>query len=127
MSFRLSKRFRFEAAHFLPHVPEGHPCRRLHGHSYRVDVTVRGEVDPQTGWFLDYGNLSRVVHPALAALDHNLLNSVAGLENPTSENLCAWLWEKLEPLLPGLSRIVVLETCQTRCSYGGPEPRRGGA
>jgi 6-pyruvoyltetrahydropterin/6-carboxytetrahydropterin synthase len=116
----LSKVFRFEAAHFLPAVPAGHPCRRLHGHSYRIEVSVRGEMHATTGWVLDYGDLSRMVRPALEPLDHNLLNAVPGLENPTSERLADWLWRKLAPLVAGLYRITVLETCQTRCEYLGP-------
>jgi len=120
MPISLSKIFRFEAAHFLPAAPVGHPCRRLHGHSYRIEVCVGGEPGPETGWVVDYGEISASVRPLLEALDHNLLNSVAGLENPTSELLAAWVWERLSPALPGLRRISVLETCQTRCDYEGP-------
>lgn len=121
MVVSLSKVFGFESAHFLPRVPEGHRCRRLHGHSYRVGILVRGEVDPEIGWFLDYGEMSDIVKPVLDLLDHRLLNAVPGLENPTSEILAAWLWDKLAGGLPGLSRISVHETCVTRCDYDGPE------
>ena len=120
MTITLMKRFRFEAAHFLPRVPEGHPCRRLHGHSYEVEVSVRGDADPETGWVMDYGDLSRAARSALEPLDHNLLNAVAGLENPTSERLAAWIWERLAPALPGLSLIAIRETCTSRCEYAGP-------
>jgi 6-pyruvoyltetrahydropterin/6-carboxytetrahydropterin synthase len=120
MSFSLRKRFRFEAAHFLPVAPPGHPCRRLHGHSYQVEVTVGGPISPESDWVMDYGELSRAVRPVLEPLDHNLLNAVPGLENPTSEVLAAWLWQRLSPLLPGLQKISVLETSKTRCDYRGP-------
>lgn len=119
MIVRLAKTFGFESAHFLPHVPEGHPCRRLHGHSFRFEVLVEGEVDAQRGWFVDYGDLSALIDPLVGRLDHRLLNSVPGLENPTSELLAGWLWERLAPSLPGLIRISVFETCTTRCDYEG--------
>ena len=119
--FTLTKTFRFEAAHFLPLVPEGHPCRRLHGHSYRIEVSIVGDSLNASGWMLDYGELSARVRPVLEPLDHNLLNAVPGLENPTSELLAVWLWERLAPILPGaLRRIRVLETCMSRCDYEGP-------
>lgn len=121
MPFTLSKQFRFEAAHSLPNVGPAHPCRNLHGHSYRLWVSVRGDVDPETGWVLDYGELSKIVRPVLSLLDHGHLNEVAGLENPTSEMLAVWMWERLAPSLPHLFRIEILETCQTRCEYDGPE------
>ncbi len=119
MTVTLCKQFRFEAAHFLPNVPPGHPCRRLHGHSYRIEVAVRGEPDPVTGWLLDFGSLRDQVRPVLDLVDHNLLNAVRGLENPTSENLAAWIWKRLAGI-PGLCRVSVMETGQTRCDYEGP-------
>lgn len=120
MTFELAKTFRFESAHRLPHVPEGHKCGRLHGHSFRVEIVVTGEADPQTGWVLDYGDISDVVRPVIDQLDHRYLNEIAGLENPTSEVLCAWLWRRLADGLPGLSAIVLRETCTTACTYRGP-------
>jgi 6-pyruvoyltetrahydropterin/6-carboxytetrahydropterin synthase len=120
MTFTLSKEFRFEAAHFLPHVPTGHPCRKMHGHSYRLWIAVRGEAAPETGWVMDYGDLSRAVRPALEPLDHSLLNAIPGLENPTAERLAAWCWERLAPALPNLFRVTVQETRQSRCEYEGP-------
>ncbi len=119
MRVALSRDFRFEAAHLLPAAPEGHKCRRLHGHSYLVEITVEGEVDPATGWFLDYGLLRDLVEPLRQQLDHRYLNEIAGLENPTSELLARWLWERLRPGLPSLARIVVHETCEARCAYEG--------
>ncbi len=116
----LVKDFRFEAAHWLPKVPEGHKCRRMHGHSFRGEVAVRGIVDPATGWLIDFADLKRAVDPLVAQLDHYLLNEVEGLANPTSEVLAAWLWERLAPSVPLLFRITIEETCTTRCHYFGP-------
>ncbi len=120
MTFELAKTFRFESAHRLPHVPEGHKCGRLHGHSFRFDIVVAGEAAPETGWVLDYGDISAVVRPVVDALDHRYLNEIEGLENPTSEVLCAWLWQRLAPALPGLAAVTVRETCTTACTYRGP-------
>ena len=120
MVFDLAKTFRFESAHRLPHVPEGHKCGRLHGHSFRFEVVVTGPADAHGGWVLDYGDISDVVRPIVDQLDHRYLNDIAGLENPTSEVLCAWLWQRLAPQLAGLSAITVRETCTTACTYRGP-------
>jgi 6-pyruvoyltetrahydropterin/6-carboxytetrahydropterin synthase len=119
MRVRLSRDFRFEAAHLLPNAPEGHKCRRLHGHSYRVEVAVEGEVEPETGWLIDYGVIAQLVDPIRASLDHFYLNEIAGLENATSEILAKWIWDKLKPSLPILTRITVHETCEARCEYEG--------
>lgn len=119
MRVELSRVYNFAASHHLPHSPEGHKCRRLHGHSYQVEITVRGEVDPQTGWLIDYGEIDKKVTPVIAELDHTTLNEVPGLENATSEMLCAWLWERLDGRLPGLCRISVAETCAAACHYYG--------
>ena len=116
----LVKDFRFEAAHWLPNVPEGHKCRRMHGHSFRGEVAVRGDVDPATGWLIDFADLKRAVDPLVARLDHYLLNEIDGLENPTSEMLAVWLWERLAPHVPLLYRVTVEETCSSRCHYFGP-------
>ena len=120
MQVDLERTFRFEAAHLLPNVPEGHKCRRLHGHSFIVDVTVRGAVDPEVGWFVDYADLDAAFAPLHEALDHRYLNEIEGLENPTSEVLAGWLWERLDRAVPGLWRITVHETCDAECSYYGP-------
>lgn len=119
MHVRLVHEFRFEAAHLLPKVPAGHKCRRLHGHSFKVEVAVRGLVDENTGWFLDYQHLYDAWAPLHAVLDHNYLNDVPGLENPTSEVLSKWIWDKLKPSLPSLQRITLFETCDARCEYQG--------
>ena len=120
MRVELSREFTFEAAHRLPNVPPEHKCFRLHGHSYRIDVCVSGVVDETTGWLVDYGEIREFVEPLLRReLDHRTLNDVPGLENPTAERLCAWLWQRIRPRFPGLSAIIVHETCAARCTYRG--------
>jgi len=116
---KIVKSFRFEAAHYLPNLPESHKCRRLHGHSFQFDVHVEGPVDDHLGWVMDFGEVSRVVKPVVERLDHYLLNDIEGLENPTSEVIAVWIYDRLKPNLPLLSRIVVHETCTSRCEYDG--------
>jgi 6-pyruvoyltetrahydropterin/6-carboxytetrahydropterin synthase len=116
------KEFTFEAAHRLPNVPEGHKCARLHGHSFKVAIYVEGSVDPETGWVMDFGEIKAVFKPLYDRLDHYYLNEIEGLENPTSENLARWIWERLKPDLSALSKIVVNETCTSGCVYRGDEP-----
>jgi 6-pyruvoyltetrahydropterin/6-carboxytetrahydropterin synthase len=113
------KEFAFEAAHRLPHVPAEHKCARLHGHSFRVEVHVEGALAEPEGWVMDFGELKAAWRPLDEALDHRYLNEIPGLENPTSEVLARWIWERLRPTLPGLSEIVVRETCTTGCRHRG--------
>ncbi|GAB2751515.1 6-carboxytetrahydropterin synthase QueD [Streptomyces bullii] len=113
------REFTFEAAHRLPNVPEGHKCARLHGHSYKVIVHVEAPVDPGTGWVMDFGDLKKAFKPLEARLDHYYLNDIEGLENPTSEVLARWIWERLQPTLPALSALTVRETCTSGCTYRG--------
>jgi len=115
----LAKDFRFEAAHYLPNLPDGHKCRRMHGHSFRGEIAVRGQVDPHTGWLMDFGDLKQITAPLVDQLDHNLLNEIEGLENPTSENVAIWIWLRLRPQLPILQRVTIEETCTSRCHYYG--------
>ncbi len=115
----LTKEFHFEAAHSLPHVPPDHKCARLHGHSFRVEVTVKGPVDPHTGWVMDFADLKAVFEPLEDQLDHRFLNDVPGLENSTSENIARWIWVRLQPKLPLLWSITVHETCTAKCVYRG--------
>ena len=119
MKIELRKSFQFEAAHLLPHLPATHKCRRLHGHSFKVEVAVAGECDPKLGWLIDYAEISEAFKPLFEQLDHFYLNEVAGLENPTSENIAVWIWEKLKPRLPLLTEVVVAETCTARAVYRG--------
>lgn len=119
MHVRLGKSFTFEAAHALPTFPDGHKCRRLHGHSFRVDVLVEGQVDEAAGYLIDYGAIGEACEPVRRRLDHYYLNEVAGLENPTAENLARWIWNALKPSLPLLARVIVHETCTSRCEYDG--------
>ena len=115
----LFKEFTVEAAHRLPSVPADHKCSRLHGHSFRIEVHVSGPIDEATGMVVDFADIKSAVKPLHAQLDHHYLNEVEGLENPTSENLARWIWTRLKPTLPQLSRIVVRETCTSGCSYEG--------
>ncbi|MEK6813762.1 MAG: 6-carboxytetrahydropterin synthase QueD [Nitrospirota bacterium] len=116
----LVKEFTFEAAHRLPNVPPENKCRRLHGHSYGVEIHVTGEVDPGTGWLIDYADIKKAAGPIIERLDHRCLNEIEGLENPTSERIAAWIWKRVAPSLPGLSLIVIRETSTSRCLYRGP-------
>jgi 6-pyruvoyltetrahydropterin/6-carboxytetrahydropterin synthase len=113
------KEFTIEAAHLLPNVPEGHKCKRLHGHSFRIEIHVGGDVDPKLGWVMDFAQLKNCFKPVFDQLDHHYLNEIEGLENPTSENLARWVWLKLLPDLPQLKKIVVKETCTSGCVYRG--------
>lgn len=119
MVCRLTKEFFFEAAHTLPRVPATHKCYRMHGHSYRVEISVEGEVDPELGWLYDHGLLNDAMDPVVDQLDHAYLNDIPGLENPTVENLAGWLWKRLQPLCPGLCEIKIQETPRAWCTYRG--------
>lgn len=115
---RTQKSFQFEAAHLLPLLPEAHKCRRLHGHSFKVEVVVAGECDPKLGWLMDYADIKAAFKPLWEQLDHRYLNEVPGLENPTSENVAVWIWERLKPSLM-LTEVVVAETCTAQAVYHG--------
>jgi 6-pyruvoyltetrahydropterin/6-carboxytetrahydropterin synthase len=119
MKMELRKTFQFEAAHRLPRLPKAHKCRRLHGHSFVVELAVAGECDARLGWLMDYADISAAFKPLWRKLDHRYLNEISGLENPTSEILAAWIWRRLKPKLPLLTEVVVAETCQSRCVYRG--------
>jgi 6-pyruvoyltetrahydropterin/6-carboxytetrahydropterin synthase len=119
MYVRLTKSFHFEAAHDLPTFPADHKCRRLHGHSFRFDAVVSGEVDPAKGYLIDYGDIKRVADPIVKRLDHYYLNEIEGLANPTAEQIAKWIWDRLKPQLPMLASIVVHETCTSACEYSG--------
>ena len=111
--------FQVEAAHHLPNVPEGHKCARLHGHSFRIEVHISGEVGEKSGWVLDFAELKQAFQPLYDRLDHHYLNEIEGLENPTSENLARWIWQELQPALPNVCKIIVQETCNAGCVFRG--------
>ena len=119
MRARLTKDFRFEAAHTLPSLPEGHKCRQMHGHSFKVEISIEGEVDESIGWVYDHKRISEAMKPLVELMDHGYLNDIEGLESPTIERMAAWFWRKLAPQLPGLVEIVIYETPTARCSFKG--------
>ncbi|WP_150138570.1 6-carboxytetrahydropterin synthase QueD [Candidatus Enterovibrio escicola] len=119
MQTELFKEFMFEAAHLLPHVPKGHKCGRLHGHSFFVRIYIAGDVIPYTGWIIDFSEIKEAFKPLLDRLDHYYLNDISGLENPTSEVLAKWIWDELKPKLPCLSKVMIRETCTAGCIYTG--------
>lgn len=113
------REFRFEAAHRLVNVPPEHKCARMHGHSYKVRVFVRGAVDPKIGWVMDFADLRAVVDPVIAELDHRYLNDIPGLEISTAEMVTKWIWARLKPALPGLVKLELFETAKCGCVYEG--------
>jgi 6-pyruvoyltetrahydropterin/6-carboxytetrahydropterin synthase len=115
----LTKEYRFEAAHHLPNVPPGHKCARVHGHSYKVEVTVTGPVDPTTGWLIDFGVIDDAWVELHARFDHHNLNEIPGLENSTCENISIYVWRALRPHIPVLSAVTVWETYDSKCTYRG--------
>lgn len=115
------KEFTIEAAHRLPNVPENHKCSRLHGHSFKIDIFVSGKIEEKTGWVMDFADIKQAFQPLFERLDHHYLNEIEGLENPTSENLARWIWQKIIVSLPQLSKIVVRETCTSGCVFRGEE------
>lgn len=119
MHVELKKKFQFEAAHSLPNLPPDHKCYRLHGHSFKVELTVSGLCDEKLGWLTDYDDIKKVFQPTLETLDHQHLNEIKGLENPTSENIAKWIWNEVQPKLPHLTAIEVCETCNASCTYRG--------
>lgn len=115
------KEFILEAAHRLPNVPAGHKCGRLHGHSFRVELRLRGPIDRRTGWLVDFADVKAAFQQTYEQLDHNYLNEIEGLANPTSENLARWIWREVQPKLPQLSAVIVRETCTSGSIYQGEE------
>jgi len=116
---KLVQSFSFEAAHRLPAVPPEHQCYKLHGHSYRVDLKLAGPIDPATGFVVDFFEIEDAFAPVLAMLDHQYLNEIDGLQNPTVENIAVWIWERVKPALPLLSAITVYETKESWVEYDG--------
>ena len=117
MAHRITKTFTFDAAHWLPHVPEGHKCGRLHGHTYRITIGVEGEVDPRSGWIVDFGDIKAAFRPLEKMMDHYCLNDIEGLENPTAENMARWVHERIRDALPQVADVTVQETPNTSAVY----------
>ncbi len=118
---RIYKEFTFEAAHFLPLAPAGHPNPRLHGHSFLVRVSVDGEPDPETGLIAAFEDFGDQFSGLKDRLDHRVLNEIDGLQTPTLERIAAWIWRELAPVLPGLAEVQVSRpTCREGCIYSGP-------
>lgn len=113
------KEYSFDSAHFLPRVPEGHKCRNMHGHTYKLKVFLEGQPDPELGWIMDFKDLKEALTGVIEQLDHKLINDIPGLENPTAENITIWIWKQIQPLLPLLSRIELYETPTTGVVYKG--------
>jgi len=119
---QIYKEFHLEAAHKLPTAPPGHPNSRVHGHSFRVRVTVEGEPDPETGLIVHFDDMSDVLQGLRDELDHNYLNEIDGLENPTLENMSTWIWNRLSAKFPGLAEVAVArDSCKEGCVYRGPK------
>jgi 6-pyruvoyltetrahydropterin/6-carboxytetrahydropterin synthase len=116
---KIVQAFSFEAAHSLPNVSPSHRCHRLHGHSYRVELKLEGPVDPVTGFVVDFFDIEKAFAPVLALLDHQYLNEVEGLANPTAENIAVWIWQRTKPALPQLCAVTVHETKDCWAEYEG--------
>ncbi len=116
---KITQAFSFEAAHRLPHVPPAHRCHRMHGHSYRVELRLEGPVDPVSGFVIDFFDVEAAFAPLLAMLDHNCLNDIDGLDNPTAEIIAVWIWQRVKPSLPFLSAVVVYETPNCWAEHNG--------
>lgn len=112
-----SVEFTVAAARQLTGVPPEHPCARRHGHTFLVRLTVRGPIDPATGFVVDFDDVRRAWAPLHEQLDHRYLNAVPGLENPTSEFLAQWIWRALQATLPGLALVEIRETGNAGVAY----------
>ena len=117
MKYELKQHFQIESARFLPHLPKNHPCAHMHGHSFKIVLTLQGDLDPKLGWLIDYNEITKVMSPLLKQLDHQVLNNVPGLENPTTEHLTKWIFQNALQSLPILKSVTIMETTQTECSY----------
>ena len=115
----LFKEFTFDAAHFLPNVPDGHKCKEMHGHTYRLRVWLNGKLDAKLGWVIDFADLKKAVKPMLDKVDHKCLNNIEGLNNPTCELIAVWIWDQLKPLLPQMQKIELHETPTSGVVYDG--------
>lgn len=113
MITEITRRYELIAGHYLPNVPENHKCKRPHGHNYELEVSIQGPLDPELAWVMDYWDLDIIIEPILSKLDHQMLNELAGLENPTAEVIANWFFDKLQTRVPDsvtVSKIRVFET-----------------
>lgn len=117
MKFELKQHFQIESARFLPHLPASHPCARMHGHSFKIILSLVGDLNPHLGWVIDYNEIQSKMRPLLEQIDHRVLNEVEGLENPTSEILAKWIYDKAKVTIPMLQKVTVAETPSTECTY----------
>jgi 6-pyruvoyltetrahydropterin/6-carboxytetrahydropterin synthase len=115
----LFRQFTFDSAHFLPNVPEGHKCKEVHGHTYRMVIYMEDTIKKNEGWVMDFAEVKKVIYPILEVVDHKLLNNIEGLENPTCELIAVWLWNKIKPQLPILTKIELHETPTSGVIYEG--------
>lgn len=113
------KKFVFDSAHSLPNVPPEHKCKRIHGHTYRLTLYFDGQLDPHLGWILDFNDIKHAVNPVIEELDHQYLNEIPGLENPTCEIIAQWIWNRVKPIVPQLSRLELNETPTSGAVYSG--------
>ncbi len=113
------KKFTFDSAHFLPFVPEGHKCKNMHGHTYHLTAYFEGPLHPELGWLVDFADVKSIIKPIVAQIDHQVLNEIEGLENPTCEVIAVWLWDKIKPQLPSLVEIKLDETPTSGAIYRG--------
>ena len=112
-------RFDFAAARYLPNLSASHRCHRLHGHTFHVELTIRGEVGRDTGWIVDFDDVDRIIGELKDDLDHRQLNDIPGLENPTTERVAEWLWARIVARFAGLYRVTVQEHPSRGVSYYG--------
>lgn len=113
----IKKSFEIESARFLPNLPKSHPCSKMHGHSFKLTFTFQGIIDPTKGWLLDYNEISTKLSPLIKKIDHTVLNKINGLENPTTEILCIWIFKKVKKIIPCCTKVTIKETADTECSY----------
>ncbi|AGA64754.1 Queuosine biosynthesis QueD, PTPS-I [Liberibacter crescens BT-1] len=116
---KITQAFTFEAAHHLSHLPKTHKCHRMHGHSYRVEITLQGNINPETGFVEDFFNIESSMSHVLALLDHQSLNDIDGLEKPSVENIALWIWNKINHTIPLLFSVRVYETSMSWAEYQG--------
>jgi 6-pyruvoyltetrahydropterin/6-carboxytetrahydropterin synthase len=117
MKLELKQHFHIESARYLPNLPKTHPCSKMHGHSFKISLSIIDKCNAKLGWVIDYNDITKIVSPILNEIDHKVLNEVKGLENPTTEILCVWLFNRIKSALPQISRITIAETNQSECSY----------